>query len=137
MNTDGYERVTLMIIDDDEDDRDFFRMACEGLDFKTSIISSHGTDDALQQLRSNSRTPDFIFLDLNMPGKDGRACLKALKEDFDTSSIPVVIFSTSSEHSDIIETKAMGALAFMTKAPDIDELTVNLGKFLASQLKTS
>ncbi len=86
-------------------------------------------------LEAKAVTPDFIFLDLNMPEMGGRDCLVELKQNKHTQSIPVIIYTTSSEQEDIIETKEMGALDFITKPSKVSELTELISNFLINQLQ--
>ena len=71
----------LMIVDDDTDDRFFFRSAIRKNNPSYECIEAENGDDALKQLRKAKYLPDFIFLDLNMPKMDGRECLEELKKD--------------------------------------------------------
>ncbi len=91
----------LMIVDDDKDDRFFFRSAIRKNNPTFECIEAENGVDALEQLRKAEQLPDFIFLDLNMPKMDGRECLKELKKDKTLKKIPVIIYSTSTKLSDI------------------------------------
>jgi DNA-binding response OmpR family regulator len=126
--------INLLLIDDDEDDRDFFRMAVEEIDYPVRCELAPSARHGMDLLRQKKFVPDFIFLDLNMPGMDGRACLKQLKENADTEAIPVVIFTTSSWLKDLEEVKELGALQLMTKPVGIDQLANNIKAFLQSNL---
>ena len=127
--------IVLLLIDDDEDDRDFFKIALADVNLEFECEVAKGAKEALAMLEKNEIKPDFIFLDLNMPGINGRVCLKRLKENPATEPIPVIIFSTSSELADIKETKAMGAMGFMTKPPSLAQLSINLYNFFIQQLQ--
>src|SRR5688572_7918660 len=86
----------VLIVDDDEDDRDLF---CEALNqvspFITCIMARNG-EEALHGLKLNCfPKPDLIFLDLNMPRVNGIQCLTELKKDTALRAIPVVICTTS------------------------------------------
>jgi CheY-like chemotaxis protein len=126
--------ATFFLIDDDEDDRELFQIALEDSDFEISYTSASNGQEALNILLGNEALPDFIFLDLNMPQMDGRECLKELKKHPVLAGIPVIIFSTSSDPRDIVETKQLGAFDFITKPSKISDLTKILQKFITYQL---
>ena len=128
------EPFKILLIDDDEDDREFFMIALEDLPLKTNCHSAASFADAHKLLHESDIFPHVIFLDLNMPIMDGRACLKELKQDPHTEKIPIVIFSTSGEQRDVIETKKLGAADFMTKPTDLTKLTEYINNFLITQL---
>ena len=127
--------IVLLLIDDDEDDRDFYKIALADVNLEFECEVAKGAKEALAMLEKNEIKPDFIFLDLNMPGMNGRVCLKRLKENPATEPIPVIIFSTSSELADINEIKALGAMSFMTKPPSLPQLSINLYNFFIQQLQ--
>lgn len=122
------EKKLLMIVDDDKDDRSFFRSAIRKYNPTYVCIEAENGADALQQLRTTEQLPDFIFLDLNMPKLDGRECLKELKKDKTLKKIPVIIYSTSEYKLDIQVTKELGADYFLTKLSDIYGLPEELIK---------
>lgn len=114
---------TLMIVDDDSDDRDFFCTALNKIDSSAECLFAVNGEDALKKLRNGiKQLPNFIFLDLNMPRMDGRICLSELKKDEKLKNIPVIIFSTSSRQKDIDETHDLGAAYFLTKPSDFKKL---------------
>ncbi len=65
--------------------------------------------------------PDLILLDLNLPGKDGRAVLAEVKSDPDLKAIPVVVLTTSQSETDITKCYQMGANCFITKPVGMDQ----------------
>lgn len=119
----------LLLIDDDEDDRDFF-LEVIGATFPDKICdtASNG-QEALDKLVRNEYQPDLIFLDLNMPLMNGRQFLAEMKNHDALMKIPVVILSTSSDRNSIIEAKALGAKHFITKPDKITALEVKLKEF--------
>jgi CheY-like chemotaxis protein len=127
------KHINIMLIDDDEDDRDLFQMAIDDLDTPINFTGVENCCDALVMLENKSVKPDYIFLDLNMPQMSGRECLTNLKKSIQLSKIPVIIFSTSSDPTDIKETKDLGAIDFITKPPRTSELTEILKNFIINQ----
>ncbi len=129
--------VVILLIDDDEDDRDFFKIALSDADINVNCQMASGATMAYEKLENSDFIPDFIFLDLNMPGINGRACLKQLKSNSKTAQIPVVIYSTSSEKHDINETQALGAVHFITKPTNLTQLTADLTNFFNQQFQSN
>ena len=115
-----------MIVDDDKDDRFFFRSAIRKNNPSYECIEAEDGADALKQLQKAKQLPDFIFLDLNMPKMDGRECLKELKKDKTFKKIPVIIYSTSGYTVDVKVKKELGADFFLTKLSDIYSLPEEL-----------
>ncbi|WP_018342577.1 response regulator [Cytophaga aurantiaca] len=128
-----HEKVKILLIDDDEDDREFFQFALEDVDKNIQYNGVESGYDAFDFLKENIR-PDYIFLDLNMPGMSGRECLRELKKHSDLSCIPVIIFSTSSDPHDKEETKKLGAVDFITKPSKTSDLVKLLNNFISNHL---
>lgn len=59
--------------------------------------------------------PDLIFLDLNMPKKDGREALREIKADSQLRSIPIIVLTTSKAEEDIHQSYDLGANSFIIK----------------------
>lgn len=96
------EKIVLLI-DDDEDDRDMLEQALHSIDGEHKIVTASDGKEGLKQLRSLSESdalPCLIVLDINMPKLDGKQAFKAIKSDEALSKIPVVIFSTSNSQLD-------------------------------------
>jgi len=108
----------MMLIDDDEDDREFFLQAMEDI-IPDMVCDTAGNGQiALNKLNASHQRPDLIFLDLNMPLMNGRQFLREINNNKQLMQIPVVILSTSSDAQTIHEMMAMGAKHFITK-PDL------------------
>lgn len=74
--------------------------------------------------------PTLIVLDLNLPGTDGREVLAALKQDRELKTIPVIIFSTSSNAKDIDACYRQGVSGYMVKPMDTKRLNELVHTFL-------
>lgn len=120
----------VLMAEDDEDDRLLIRDAVkESGQALTVTIVADGEEviDYLHQTGRFEDTPGFrlpnlILLDLNMPRKDGRETLAALKSDPALRQIPVVMFTTSNDPLDIAYCYDLGANSFITKPVHFDEL---------------
>lgn len=110
--------ITIYLTDDDADDRDFFEEALKELNIETELtITNDGT--ALMTTLADSAVepppPHVIFLDLNMPGKNGFECLKEIRTSPKLKNIPVIIFSTSANAYEIDKSYSMGANCYIRK----------------------
>jgi CheY-like chemotaxis protein len=108
--------MTILLIDDDEDDRRLFFDATKDYDQTIECIEAKNGQEALLYLNDRSNAlPDFIFLDLRMPGLSGQQCLEEIKMNGRLSSIPVIVYTTSRDEKESIRLKEMGAVHFMSK----------------------
>jgi CheY-like chemotaxis protein len=112
---------TIMLADDDPDDRDLFEEAVGMLQGAAIDIVSNGIR-LMQKLTQNDALPDFLFLDLNMPEKSGKECLREIRGHERLKDLPVIIYSTSASRRDIEDTFAMGANLYITKPNTFGEL---------------
>ncbi len=113
------------LIDDDLDDQEIFCMAIE--DFDNSIKCDYASDGglAIKKLKEElNYFPDVIFIDMNMPKINGLQCLIELKKNHRLDSVPVIIYSTSSDPKTIAETKKEGAFDFLIKPTSVSALTL-------------
>lgn len=86
---------TIALIDDDRDDYEIFSMALAEADPTIRCVYYESAKEALTELtEKNSALPDYIFLDLNMPGMNGLQFLEQLKLT-SLADLPVIIYSTS------------------------------------------
>ena|SRR6185436_38070 len=120
MGTEGGTKILL--VDDDADDRLLFTAALAEIGNKYHCDCAASTMEALRYLASADPLPDLIFLDLNMPGYDGKKCLRHLKAATKLQNIPVVIYSTFISEKDEEEMKGLGADYVITKPGDFGSL---------------
>ncbi len=78
--------------------------------------------EGVYQDQSQFPRPGIIFLDLNMPRKDGWEALSEIKQNPELKSIPVVVLTTSNSERDILKTYESGANCYITKPISFDQL---------------
>lgn len=125
------DNFTILLADDDPDDRMFFREALDDLLVSATLnVVSNGVE-LMKYLENNiHQLPDVLFLDLNMPSKSGSECLSEIKNHEKLSEIPVIIYSTSA-NPDVMEMLYnMGALYYIRKEGDFSNLKTIIGKAL-------
>ncbi|HLA52056.1 MAG TPA: response regulator [Flavitalea sp.] len=121
----------ILLIDDDADEHELFSGAL-GTIGNFGLISAFSTDESLRVLQTSK--PDLIFLDINMPAKNGFICLQEIKKSPQLSEIPVQMYSTSTNEKDVQRALELGAKGYMVKAGSFTELCKNLKKVLHSEL---
>lgn len=132
------DRIRVLIVDDDADDRKLFIDAVREVNRHIECITASDGQQALEVLRkSGSTLPDFIFLDLRMPRYNGKRCLQEIKKDENLKHIPVIIYSTSREVEESQELKAMGAVYFISKPSNPDEIYYLVSFVLEEQLNAA
>lgn len=117
-----------MIIDDDSDDRFFFKEALEIMFSSLECIEGKGCEDAFEVLNMNEELPHFIFLDINLPRIDGHECLKQLKSHEKFKHIPVIMYSTHFSEKSENELINLGASSCIEKATDLKTLPAQILK---------
>lgn len=116
-------RTSILIVDDDADDRELFIKAVEEIDQGIECLTARDGRHALDLLQHpDAALPDLIFLDLRMPRFNGKKCLFELKKDERLKHIPVVIYTTSRELQESQELKEMGAIHFVSKPNNPEEI---------------
>ncbi len=114
-------QISILMADDDEDDRDLTRDALEDARFVEQMEFVVDGQDLIDYLRHDGQytagrpRPSLILLDLNMPRKDGREVLAEIKSDKDLRRIPVVVLTTSSDEEDVRHAYDLGANSYITK----------------------
>lgn len=127
-----------MLIDDDVDDLEFFFLAIKRINDQVTFITFNDGVEALHKLSGDvTLQPDFIFLDLNMPRMQGKQLLIEMKKLQHLSEVPLIIYSTSSEKTDMEETKKLGAADYVVKASSIKLLSERLEQVINQYKKPS
>lgn len=126
------QQYNLLLADDDEDDCDFFKEALDELLLPTTLIT---VNDGVQLMdflsKSNAENlPDIIFLDLNMPRKNGLECLTEIKQKEEYKDLPIIIFSTSLDRDIVDLVYQKGAFHYIRKPGEFAKLK----KVIASAL---
>ena len=107
----------ILLIDDDHEDIDSFCQALQESNLPFYCISMNSVLDALTFLENALTEPEFIFIDIHMPGINGKDFLKMLKTHHKYKSIPAIIYSSTQHKTEIEEVYNLGADYFVTKPP--------------------
>lgn len=85
----------ILLAEDDEDDCLFFKEALEELPIHFQLFIVNNGTQLMKWFTNTEELPHVLFLDLNMPQKNGFECLADIKRKETLESLPVIIFSTS------------------------------------------
>lgn len=107
--------ITVLIVDDDADDRFFMEQAFQADSPTTRLFLAESGQQALDMLVLIHPAPNVILLDLNMPGLDGFEVLDHLKQSARHQHIPVVVLTTSDAPAHKERAYQLGANGFLTK----------------------
>jgi CheY-like chemotaxis protein len=107
--------MKIILVDDDQDDRQAFAEAIKKLNIPVAhIYYAKDSKELFGQLEEDSNF-HLVLLDINMPVKDGKQCLKDLKTDSRYQHIPVIIYTVSVNEKDIHESYEYGAHHYVVK----------------------
>ena len=115
--------LTILMADDDEDDRLMAKEALEEAKLANAIRFVEDGEELMEYLKrqgkysdpESSPRPGLLLLDLNMPKKSGREALEEIKQDPELRSIPIVVMTTSRAEEDVIRSYDLGVNSFVTK----------------------
>lgn len=112
--------ISVLLVDDDEEDILLFREALNEIDPKIKLTATTQSKQIVALLKDCS--PDLIFLDINLPKANGFDCLKEIKDSNAHCRIPIVMYSSSSYVKDINTAYGLGANLFLEKLSNLEEL---------------
>jgi two-component system response regulator len=132
--------VTILMADDDPDDRQLTREAFEEAKLANDLRFVEDGVELIDYLQrrgkyadpASSPRPSILLLDLNMPRKDGREALQELKADPRFRAIRVIILTTSKAEEDILRSYNLSAASYITKPVTFESLVdvvKTLGKY--------
>jgi two-component system, chemotaxis family, response regulator Rcp1 len=127
---DHHGAATILLVEDNPGDVRLMREALTANGMSKALSVVEDGEQALSFLTrrgtySKAPRPDLIFLDLNLPRKDGREVLAEIKTSNDLRRIPVIVLTTSESDSDVQRAYELHANCYVKKPTDLDEyLTV-------------
>jgi CheY-like chemotaxis protein len=115
------DQIKIYLAEDDRDDSFLFQEALNRLPYSVSLHLAQDGELLIEMLHSQD-VPDFIFLDLNMPRKDGYTCLAEIRSLRKMDKIPVIIMSTSFHEQSIQRAYNAGADIYVRKPDKFEDL---------------
>jgi len=123
----------IFLADDDEDDTFLFQEALEQLPLPSYLVTAENGLELMKKLKSSEVVPDIIFLDMNMPVKNGLECLTELRATDTFKETPVIILSTSVAGYLLESAFNAGANLYVQKPTSFSNLISILDKCLAKK----
>lgn len=113
---------TVLVVDDNFDHRFLTKRALKPLEQegRVAVIVAEDGESALEKLAARP-LPDLVLMDIKMPRRDGFEVLGDLRRDPETSKLPVVMFTSSENKTDVERARVLGANAYLTKPLDARE----------------
>ena len=112
--------TTIFYVDDDPDDRFFFEEVTNEIGKRISLFEMG--DDMLGQLENPPPYPSVVFLDLNMPVKDGFEVLREIRALESFAPVPIIVLSTTNNENTVQKCFDLGASLYITKSPALSDL---------------
>ena len=115
-------QLNILLADDDIDDCIFFKEALGELLLSTQLTTVNDGEQLMQLLTNETNElPHVLFLDLNMPRKNGFECLMGIKLSKKLKQLPVIVFSTSFEQEVVNQLYKNGAQYFIRKPSEFSQ----------------
>jgi CheY-like chemotaxis protein len=115
-------QLKILLADDDTDDCLFFKEALGELLLSTHLTTVNDGEQLMQLLTDETNVlPHVLFLDLNMPRKNGFECLTEIKFSKRLKQLPVIVFSTSFEQEVVNQLYKNGAQYFIRKPSEFSQ----------------
>ncbi|RYE26511.1 MAG: response regulator [Sphingobacteriales bacterium] len=125
-----------LIIDDDEDDQEIFLMCIGDVDANLECIAYSDPVVAVQKLSADLQyTPEYIFVDMNMPKLNGIQCLGKLRGMEHLNKSRIYMYSTTSLNTTIEESQQLGANGFIIKPSKLAELRERLTALFSEEIE--
>lgn len=120
------EAVKILLVEDNPGDIELARLALESCKMKNILNVVEDGVAAMNYLHqrgafTDAVRPDIILLDLNLPKKDGREVLAEIKKNAILKNIPVIILTTSTAESDVIQSYNLHANCYIAKPIDLNQ----------------
>jgi CheY-like chemotaxis protein len=117
------QKLTILLADDDKGDCLLFKEALEELPVEFELITVPNGEKLLDLLTSKgTQLPDVVFLDLNMPRKNGFASLGEIKRNNSLFQLPVIIFSGADEREKVKQVYRDAAHYYIRKPTNFADL---------------
>jgi CheY-like chemotaxis protein len=133
MSVSTYDPTRVLMAEDDDEDYLVFSLAVQELSFR--VILTRAEDGELLFKLLEQKPPDILFLDLLMPCKDGRQCLKEIRANREYDTLPIVVYSSLHDLRNIEFCYREGSNLYAIKPGTLSELKTVLEKVFAVDWK--
>jgi CheY-like chemotaxis protein len=117
------QNINILLADDDKADCLLFKDALDELPVSAHLTIVHNGEQLIEELTQKRKMlPDVLFLDINMPRKNGFASLGEIKRSIEFQDIPVIMFSTASDEETVKNIFRDSAHYYICKPADFTKL---------------
>ncbi len=121
--------VHILLVEDNEGDIVLTQEVFKSTGLSHPISIARDGEEALDFLyrrnkHSEAQRPDLILMDINIPKINGKEIVSIIKKDNDLKIIPVIMLTTSSSHSDVMDSYKNHANCFITKPMNYNEFSI-------------
>lgn len=124
--------MVIFYADDDGDDRELFADAIEEVNPDIKLFLARDGQEIIQLLEDHNEVPDFIFLDINMPVMSGKECLKRLKRLDRLKSVPIIMYTTTSNKEEFKNLVLLGAAECVVKGVSFQAIKDSIRNILSN-----
>jgi DNA-binding response OmpR family regulator len=125
--------MQIVNVDDDPDDREMFCRAITKIDPDIACIQIESGEEAVEVLSKSDFSPEFIFMDINMPRMNGYECVREIYQCANLRDTTIVMFSSSFNPRDQVDFGVMG-LKYLLKTSNLSALGESIKKMIQSKL---
>lgn len=120
--------IEILLVEDNYGDALLFKKAIERSSFTANTTVVEDGEQAVAMLVksgdfSDAVTPDLVFLDINLPKLNGKEVLMKVKADDRLKHIPIIVFTSSVAHMDVVRSYQLNANAYVLKPSDLSKLS--------------
>src|ERR1044072_1342229 len=134
-NSNGAQELTYVLLaEDDDDDYLIFSLAVNDITSVRVELKRAENGDILMRLL-DEKHPDLLFLDLLMPCKDGRQCIREIRANSKFDSLPIIVYSSMSDLESIEFCYREGTNLYARKPSSLSDLKSILEKIFAMDWK--
>jgi CheY-like chemotaxis protein len=124
--------VKVLLAEDDKDDQEIFQDALNETGINTKLEVVENGQELIDTLKDTSTPdPDIVFVDINMPVKDGQQAVAEIKADPALKDIPTVMLSTSDNPNGIKQSFQAGADLYIQKPNSFRNFVLILKKIFS------
>ena len=120
--------LKVLLVDDDHEEAELFTAALKSVNESIGFVHAQDCVNLLDTIRKHK--PDIVFIDINMPFLNGIECLKSVRRDLEFKSLPIIMYSTSNNQKNIIDSFNNNANLYIVKPDSYKGIIIALEKVL-------
>ena len=125
--------MQIVNVDDDPDDREMFCRAVKRIDPEITCVQLSSGEDAIEFFSKNEISPDYIFMDINMPRMNGYECVKEVYEFANLKHTEIIMLSSTFNPRDQVDFGVLG-LKYLLKTSSLSSLADSITKLIQPKL---